>query len=417
MSKTSTPLRRRDKTSATEVRQRGSRTFWLVAAVYVLAMLGGTLPVPLYLLWAPRMGFGPLTTTLIFAVYAIGVVVSLMLFASMSDRSGRRPLLFAALALAAVSTVAFLLADDVMVLLAARLFSGLATGIVTATATAALEELAGHGRTRRATITATAANLGGLGIGTLIAGLLAEFAPDPTSLVFWIYLIALVPAVLATALVPETVVQPRRPTLAVRRPTLPTGRADRVLFLRVAAAVFAAFAVNALFSSLVPDFLHGVLHVASEATVGGVVALLFLSALVAQLGAPARWLERRWLAPGFLVVGVAVFVAGLWTRSFPVFVVGTVLAGVGSGLAFRRGIAVTARLADPRRRADLNATYFLAAYAGTIVPTLALGGLDQVLDAKLATAILAAFIIVITVAAAVAPQRSPARAVPRRPRS
>ncbi|MFD0487552.1 hypothetical protein ACFQ0O_11565 [Saccharopolyspora spinosporotrichia] len=68
--------------------RRAKPGFWLVAAVYVLAMLGGTLPVPLYVFWAPRMGFGPFTTTLIFAIYALGVVASLLLFASLSDRSG-----------------------------------------------------------------------------------------------------------------------------------------------------------------------------------------------------------------------------------------------------------------------------------------------------------------------------------------
>lgn len=377
-----------------------------MGVVYLVAMLGGTLPVPLYVLWAPRLAFGPFTTTLIFAVYALGVVISLMLFASMSDRSGRRPLLLASLVLAAASTVAFLLADDTAVLLVARLLSGLATGVVTATATAALEELAGPGRSRRATVTATAANLGGLGLGTIIAGVVAQFAADPVHLVFWIYLVALAPAaVVVVVLIPETITHPRRPSLTLRRPTVPTVSAGRAEFAGAAAAVFAAFAVNALFSSLVPGFLENELHVTSEAVVGGVVGLLFVTALIAQLSAPTGWLERRWIAAAFLVIGVAVFVAGLWTQSLTVFVAGTVLAGAGSGLAFRRGLAVTARLADPHRRADLTATYFLAAYAGNIVPTLALGGMDQVLNEKVATAILGAVIIAITVAAALGRSR------------
>lgn len=71
--------------------RRARAGFWLVAAVYTLVMLGGTLPIPLYALWAPRMGFGPFTTTLIFAVYALGTVLALMAFASLSDRVGHRP--------------------------------------------------------------------------------------------------------------------------------------------------------------------------------------------------------------------------------------------------------------------------------------------------------------------------------------
>ncbi|MTD54473.1 MFS transporter [Amycolatopsis pithecellobii] len=381
------------KTTQAPPSRRASTGFRSVAAVYLLAMLGGTLPVPLYVLWAPAMGFGPFTTTLIFAVYAIGVVVSLILFASMSDRSGRRPLMVAALVLVAASTVSFLLAGNVVMLLVARVLSGLATGVITATATAWLEELGGP---RRATVTATAANLGGLGLGPLVAGLFAQLAPAPTHLVFAVYLATLVPAVLAIALAPETVDDRRPPVVIMRRPTVPAGRADLARFASAAAAVSAGFEVNALFSSLVPGFLHQGLGVTNQAVAGGVVAVLFLSALLAQLFAPPRRLSQHWIAAALLISGVAVFVAGLWTRSLAVFVIGTVLAGAGSGLSFRRGLAVTARLADPRRRADLNASYFLAAYAGNIVPTLALGGLGQLLPLNLATSLLAAVVIAVT---------------------
>ncbi len=387
---------------------RSAKAFWSVAAVYALAMLGGTLPVPLYAFWAADLGFGPFTTTLIFAVYAVGVVVSLLLFAGVSDRSGRRPLTLAALAVVALSAVTFLMAGHVVVLLVARFLSGLATGVVTATATAWLEELAGPGNARRATITATAVNLGGLGLGPLAAGLLAQFAPAPVHLVFWLYLGALVPAFIAVAVAPETVADRQPARVVVRRPAVPAESAGRREFATAAAGVFAAFAVNALFASLVPSFLHDALRVTGQAVVGGVVSLLFLGALTAQLSAPRRWLESRWFAAGALVAGVGLLVAGLWLRSLAVFVAGTALAGAGSGLTFRRGLGVTAGLADPRRRADLNATYFLAAYAGNVVPALAIGGLDQAFDANVATSILAAALIAVVFVPAVRNRRHPA---------
>jgi MFS family permease len=254
---------------------RSASASWSVAAVYALAMLGGTLPVPLYAFWAADLGFGPFTTTLIFAVYAVGVVVSLLLFAGVSDRSGRRPLALAALAVVALSTVTFLVAGQVVVLLVARFLSGLATGVVTATATAWLGELAGPGNARRATITATAVNLGGLGLGPLAAGLLAQFAPAPAHLVFWLYLGALVPAFIAVAVAPETVADRQPARVVVQRPAVPAESAGRREFATAAAGVFAAFAVNALFASLVPSFLHDALRVTGQAVAGGVVSLLF----------------------------------------------------------------------------------------------------------------------------------------------
>ncbi|GAA2428042.1 hypothetical protein GCM10010191_46260 [Actinomadura vinacea] len=248
---------------------RRARTgFWLVAAVYTLVMLGGTLPIPLYALWAPQMGFGPFTTTLIFAVYAVGTVLALMVFASLSDRVGRRPLLAAAVLAAAMSTALFLLADDVGTLLAARFLCGLGTGVFTATATAALGELAGTEHARRASTVSTAANMGGLGLGTVVAGLFAQYGANPTHLVFWVYLASLAPAFLAVIVTPETITARQRPTLSVRRPTFPDRRAARTEFLRAATAVLAAFAVSGLFSSLVPSFLREQLHVHNIAAVG-----------------------------------------------------------------------------------------------------------------------------------------------------
>ncbi|MER6679914.1 hypothetical protein [Streptomyces olivaceoviridis] len=90
--------------------RRARAGFWLAAAVYALVVLGGTLPIPLYAFRALRMGFGPFTTTPVFAVYAVGTVLALMLSASLTDRAGRRPLPAAALPAAATSTVLFLVA-------------------------------------------------------------------------------------------------------------------------------------------------------------------------------------------------------------------------------------------------------------------------------------------------------------------
>ncbi|WP_346167321.1 MFS transporter [Streptomyces javensis] len=371
-----------------------------MAAVYTVVMLGGTLPIPLYVFWAPQMGFGPFTTTLVFAVYALGTVLALMVFASLSDRVGRRPLLAAAVLAAATSTALFLLAHDVGTLLAARFLCGLSTGVFTATGTAALGELAGAERTRLASTVSTAANMGGLGLGTIVAGLFAQYEANPTHLVFWVYLASLVPAFLAVVVTPETVTSRQRPAMSVRRPAFPDRRPARTEFLRVATAVLAAFAVSGLFSSLVPSFLREQLHVHNVAAVGAEVGLLFIVALIAQVAAPERWTSGRWPTPAFLVAGVAVFEAGLLARSLPVFAAGTLLAGTGIGLAFRRGVAATQRLADPRRRADLLSTYFLFAYTGTIVPTLALGLLDQTINQDVATLILAVAVIATTLASA-----------------
>src|ERR1700741_4716685 len=144
----------------------GGAGFAMVAFAFAVAMLGTTLPTPLYPLYQQRFGFSELTITVIFATYAAGVITALLLTGRMSDEIGRRPVLLAGLALSALSAIAFLVADGLPVLLVGRVLSGLSAGVFTGTATATLVDLEPH-RRARATLIATVANMGALGCGRL----------------------------------------------------------------------------------------------------------------------------------------------------------------------------------------------------------------------------------------------------------
>ena len=165
---------------------------------------------------------------------------------------------------------------------------------VTGTATAALTELIPAPASRRASLMATAANMGGLGLGPLIAGLFAQYAPHPTTLVFAVYLVVLAAAGLCLLFVPETVSPRRRPALRFTGLGIPErGRGE---FIAAAAAAFSAFSILGLFSALAPTFL-GVMHEHNHATAGAVVFLLFAVGTVTQLVAsrfPARSCWRAW---------------------------------------------------------------------------------------------------------------------------
>jgi MFS family permease len=361
----------------------------LLGVIFAALMLGGTLPIPLYTLWAPKLGFGPLTTTLIFAAYTVGTITALLTFAHLSDQAGRRPMLLAAIVSIVVSTGLFLLADSVVVLLLARLVSGVATGIITATATAGLHELDNSADGTRSVRTATLANMGGLGLGPILAGVLAKTVGDPTRTVFWVYLALLVPVVAAVWLLPETVTHPHRPRLQLHPPRLPA-RSGRARFAQAAVLMFVAFSILGLFSSLVPAFLRDVLHEGNLAIVGVIVGSVFLIGAITQLALNTDRARRATVAaPVILVAGLAGIEAGLWAQSLVLFLAGTAVSGVGVGLAFKGAITATHDLADSEHRAGLTATLFLAAYTGLTIPTVIVGVLNQSLSAKSATLIVA----------------------------
>jgi len=63
-------------------------------------MVGTTLPTPMYALYGQQMHFAVLTTTVIYATYAGGVLFALLLVGRWSDAIGRRPVLLSGVAFA-----------------------------------------------------------------------------------------------------------------------------------------------------------------------------------------------------------------------------------------------------------------------------------------------------------------------------
>src|SRR5580692_11200066 len=356
--------------------QRGQRrrriAFWLLALVLTSTMLGTTLPTPLYVIYQSRWHFSAALVTVTFAVYAAAVIATLLLAGRSSDQAGRRPVLAAALGASALSTVVFILAPDLAALIAARIVSGLSAGLMTGTATATLTELVPATGRRRASLAATAANMAGLGLGPLIAGLFAQYAPHPTTLVFEIYLAVLAVAGLCLLLVPETVSPRRRPALRFAGLGIPErGRSE---FIAAAVAGFAAFALLGLFAALAPTFLGNVLHEDSHAVQGGVVFLLLAVGTLTQLTL-ARFNSRRVVLAGLglFLAALALIVAALAQAGMTLFLAGTVVGGVAVGAVFLGSLATANRLAPPERRSQAISAFFVACYTGLIIPVVGVG--------------------------------------------
>lgn len=353
-------------------RAPGRGALWLAAFVFMTAMMGTTLPTPLYDIYQAEWHLPASMITFIFAVYAVGVLVTLLLVGQWSDLVGRRPIMAVSLACSALSTLVFILAHDVDVVLVGRILSGLSAGLMTGTATALLTDLDSSPTGSRGSRAATAANMGGLGLGPLVAGLFAQYLPHPTTMVFEVYLAVLAAAAVCLVLIPETVHNRQRSNLRFAGLSLPPRH--RREFAAAGVAGFAAFALLGLFTSLAPDFLGGVLHESSHAVQGAVVSLLLMAATVTQLVLSRRG-GRRLVAPGLalFLVALALTVAGLAVASMALFVAGTIVGGVAVGAVFLGSLATAGRLAPPARRAQVVSTFFLLCYAGLIIPVIGVG--------------------------------------------
>jgi len=386
-------------TSAGEVVSVRRRGYILTAGVLLAMMAGGTLPIPLYVLYEGQMGFGPLGVTVVFAAYVLGTLAALVAFGDLSDHIGRRKVLAIGVACAAVSTALFLAASGIGLLITARIVSGLAAGFVTGTATAALAELQPQGDRQAAAVAASGSNMTGLGLGPLIAGIFAAYVAMPTRSVFWAYLGVCALALAAIAVIPETVRAPDQ-VISVR-PRLGVPPGMRAVMAGACLGVFAAFSILGSFSSLVPTFLHGILGVHNFALIGAASFLIFITAAVSQ-AVSAKLPARRSVSAGLplLLVCLAALEAALFAKALWLFLVGTVIGGIAVGLVFRGGLSELNRLAEPRHRAAVVSTFFAAAYLGLGLPAVLTGLISQLIstvDASVWTSGLVAAIVMAAV--------------------
>ena len=202
----------REPVRRTRHQRRHSAAFWVVAAAFCVNLAFSAVPTPLYVIYQQRDHFSTLMITVVYAVYAIGVIASLFLGGHISDWVGRRRVLVPALAVNVLSAVLFIAVPSLPGLIIARVVSGVSIGLTTGTATAYLAELhlgAGGSPTGlRPQVVATAANLGGIGVGPLGAGLLAQFVPSPLVVPYLIFGGALAVLALLMAFAPETASRP-----------------------------------------------------------------------------------------------------------------------------------------------------------------------------------------------------------------
>ncbi|MFF4343287.1 MFS transporter [Kitasatospora sp. NPDC001540] len=346
------------------------------AAAFAVCMAGTTLPTPLYGLYQERIGFSELMVTVVFAVYALGVIGVLLLVGNVSDAVGRRPVLLVGLGCAAASAVVFLAEQGLAWLFAGRLLSGFAAGLFTGTATAYVLELAPPGRRGRAGFAATAANMGGLGCGPLLAGLLAQYAARPLTLPFAVHLVLLALSFAVVRALPESV-PGARPLRAARprRPSLPAE--VRGVFLPAAVAAFAGFSLLGVFTSVTPAFLAEEVGVHNHAVVGLVVASAFFASTVGQLLVPKLG-ARRALPLGCLVLigGLGLLALSLATDALAPLVLAALVGGAGQGMALRGAVGEVAAAAPEAHRGGVLSLLFVVAYLGISIPVIGVGLLD-----------------------------------------
>ncbi|MFI0219910.1 MFS transporter [Streptomyces lydicus] len=348
--------------------------FWGTAYALLVLLTGTNLPTPLYRGYEARFGFSPLVVTLIFSAYVAALIPSLLVAGPASDTVGRRRVLLPAIAVAALGSLVFALATSTGWLFAARIMQGVALGAASGPLTAALTELEPTGNRRMAALVSTVTSVGGLGLGPVLAGFLAQYASAPDVLPFAVEIVLLVPAAVIITTLPTTRSGARwRP----RRPEIPTTM--RAAFATSGTAGFLAFAVIGLFLTLVPAYVATLSGSKNLLLGSAAVALMLICSALAQLacyGRPAQVLELLGLP--LLAAGLVLLVLAGGYSSLILLLAATVTAGTGQGLVFLGGLTAINQAAPAGRHADVISSFYVIIYLGVGLPVIGVGLLATV---------------------------------------
>ncbi len=392
-----------------------------VSAAMVAILVAAGAPTPLLPIYEKQWGFAPWMLTLAFGVYALALLVAILVIGSLSDHVGRRPLMVGALAVELVAMLVFLFAPSIGWLIAARIVQGVATGAASSALSAAVVELAPERHKKLGALMTGMAPLAGLGIGALFAGVLAQFASDPTFVVWLVLVVVMALGTVFTVFTPET--STRKPgALASLIPRVSIPAQVRGLFVSTLPVTISAFMMMALFLGLVPIVLTLVFGV-RDPFIGALAAFVTfgagtaVSAITTAVG-PHR---LRLLGASAMVIGAILFIGSVSATSLPLIWAAAVFAGGGLGASFSgitRGLAPEVK---PHERAGLFAGIYLVAYLAMGVSAIIagqfagpLGVTSMAVGFGIAIAIVALVGVVVTAGPA-ARRRNKARRAPSTP--
>jgi predicted MFS family arabinose efflux permease len=345
------------------------------AVAYAGLYLAAGAPSPLFVQYQQLWGFPAGLLTIAFAAYALGLVAAILVFGSLSDFIGRRPVLIGALAVEFAAMVMFIFAPNIGWVIVARVVQGIATGAATSAFSASLLELAPERSKRLGAIIGGAAPAGGLGLGALLAGAAVQFSDSASVIVFTSLAIIMVLGALVATFAGETVTR-QAGALRSLTPRVVIPSSARREFAGTIPVLLGSWMLAALFIGLAPTIIRSIFHIDSGLVEGITVfiepGIAAVTGFVLGVFSP----RRVTLIGGVgVLVGTAIIVAAIGFEILPLLWIGGLIGGVGFGASFSGALRILGPFAEAHQRAELFAAVFLVAYLSFGLPAIVVGQL------------------------------------------
>jgi len=373
----------RDKVEGTAGEPRGAGmglAFLSATLSLVSSFAAAAAPIPLYNIYRAEDGFSNSGIALAIAAYLVGTILGLLVLGRLSNHLGRRPTAVASLTMVLAGCLLLLDVHRIATLLGARLMMGLGTGLASSSVTSYIVDSAPLRPAWVTSVTASQGPMLGLTVGAIASGAMVQFGQWPRQLIFVACAAFLLLSAALIALSRETV----SPMSGAWRSLIPKVRVPAEVRPRLpaAGAVFiATWATGAFYQAFVPALVEDQLHTRSPFVLGLVFAGYMAPSV---LGAP---LGGRFIATQAERAGMIVFLFGMnsvaaaaYNHSLPVFVVATIIAGTGQGIAVSAATRALLQGTTVVDRAPIFSAIYLMCYGGAAILSLVAAGLSRALS-------------------------------------
>lgn len=379
----------------------------------IVGVMGTALISPLYALYKEAWQLQASDVSLIYVIYMGGALCSLLFLGRLPDRVGFRKVMQGGLVLALVGTVISMCAWNMASLIVGRIFVGVASSMLTTSATLGLSLLSRPGQMQRVAMMTGFLMALGFGLGPLVGGIIGQWVAYPlvTTYIPTLVLGALGLFALTRLELPESAKPLQAPSLRWRdvlpKLTWPASHDSRA-FLLTSALPFLAFGVFGLYASMSPLFLDKLVPWHGPFVSGTAIAVILLASACVQI--LAGRLPTHWCGCGGLIglaLSNALLMLNLWAGSAILFGLGVALTAIGHGMSMLAGMSMINRIAKPDNRSGLLSTYLVIGYIGSMVPMMAIGWIADHWGMNVAVCTFCVFVIVLASGVAWLFQRHP----------
>jgi MFS family permease len=374
-----------------------SVAFPILAIALFSYFFAASAPSPAFVVLQQEWHFSASLLTIAFGVYAISLLFSLIVAGSISDYLGRRPVIFVALIIQALSMAMFFLATSIEGVIVARIVQGFATGIASGALSAAIVEAAPDHKKQLGAMISSISPLMGLAAGALVSGFAIKIAVHPISLVFGVLTILFLAGSILMVITPESV--SRRPgVLTSMIPHISIPQAAKTEFWRGVPVLITTWSIGGLYLALIPSIIFHIFNLDSGLINGLTITVL------SGVGALAPALLKRYPLPKAAMIGMVAVIVGvigifasLLSKSLILFFIATTCCGIGFGGAYSAIIQRLAPLVDKQDRAALFSVIFTVCYLALSVPAMAAGALVKPIGLLITTGWYLGIVLVISV--------------------